>query len=228
MNRIIPHRGVWRKQEEQNTLNAVFLALTNYSAVEIDIRQSPEGELGTGHDAYQPFEFWKIPTWHGALQKESYFIAFHIKEAGLAIKLQQVIKDIILSGMPLEYTIFGFHDLPNGERDAYEVFFDPKHLAAELYSFPLASEINLAWSCTSDSKVIWMADLGDKPIPDEWFEKLEASGKELIMVTPECFTKRNIKAKFCERILSLMTDLTVHGVCTDQPEFFHEYKSKFN
>lgn len=222
MHKIIAHRGRWGEDvKNQNTEGAVFEALRLGFGVELDLRMSSLGELGTGHDVYQRFDFHQFNKWHVTLNAKSYYLALHVKEKGMVNEIFSMLHSVIRTGVPLDYLIFGIEE---EEYDEYVARFGADKIAYELYARDTDKLLEKA--CTGDHKTIWLAEIDRNWFTDEEFQRLEASGKELILVTPEVV--RSDCGKWSERVLSLMTDVFVQGVCTDLPLFFADYEKKFN
>ena len=79
--KLFAHRGFWKHEEEQNTIHAILRAFEEGFDVEIDIRLNSDGELVTGHDTPQVFDWDEILS-----NPNRKMIAFHVKEKGMAKK----------------------------------------------------------------------------------------------------------------------------------------------
>lgn len=88
---VIPHRGVWGRIDQQNTLAAIHDALALFDGVEIDIRDQHNG-VQVAHDAFS-----SGPRFDDVLaglddQQRKKFFALNIKADGLGPRLRELLR----------------------------------------------------------------------------------------------------------------------------------------
>jgi len=204
MSKIIGHRGFWDGDTlAQNTVEASLSAFSKGFGIELDIRASEDGTLGTGHDCWQIFEWGEVMSF-----PDRGFIAFHVKEKGLATKLY----DITKQSNYLEYLIFG---IPEEEMYLYMSLFGKEHVAFE---YNAGDDFEKVFNCINEN--IWLSELGRNKIDKKELIILKSQGKKLYLVMPDAIKGDMILEGV--RIMNFKDGL-FEGICTDLPHIINNY-----
>jgi glycerophosphoryl diester phosphodiesterase len=204
MSKIICHRCDWNNNPLlQNTVEAALSAFSKGLGVELDIRASEDGTLGTGHDTYQIFDWKALMSF-----PDRGFIAFHVKEKGLATKLY----DITKQSSYLEYLIFG---IPEEEMSLYMSLFGKEHIAFEYTS---GDNFEKVFNCQNEN--IWISELNRHQVGKKEMTILKSQGKKLYLVMPDAVGGDKILEGV--RIMNFKDGL-FEGIITDLPEIINNY-----
>jgi len=199
--KIICHRGLWRKREEQNTLDSFALAFNNGFGIEIDVRQM-QNQLVISHD---PVSSIKLLTLEEVLElycklasKEN-FIAINIKTDGIAKNLQRTLKSFNINN----YFTF---DMSVPEMRIYNTY--------GIKYFSRASELEKEIVLLDGAMGVWLDSFETDWFSYNIFEKIINLGKTLCIVSPELHGRYHLKQ------WSLINNYPMKNklmICTDKP-----------
>ncbi len=201
--KLFAHRGFWTTEDEQNTIHAVLRAFEEGFDVEVDIRLNKEGELVTGHDTPQVFNWGEVLR-----HPDRKMIAFHVKEKGLAKKLW----DEIGHNEYIEFIIFGVSE---EEMELYVKLFGYESIAFE---YNAGDDFEKVFNCKN--KVIWIAELDNKRITKKEIILLKSMKKIVYMVTQDCHGGDMVL--FGVR-LNMYAEGLIDGICSDNADVIHSY-----
>lgn len=202
---FIAHRGLWKREEEQNTLLSLFDALEKGFGIETDIRDC-NGELVISHDmaiyGSSPllsslFEFYKSNGLETTL-------ALNIKADGLQKKL----KGLIIQYQVENYFVF---DMSIPDTLGY--------IKNEITTFSRRSEFEPISRLNAACHGAWVDELQEEWINESQLFELTANNNQICIVSPELHLRDEKKQWACLKE-SIKKGLKSSQIilCTDYPE----------
>lgn len=169
--KLLAHRGVWRKEEEKNSVSALEQALKMGVGIETDIRDY-KGKLVISHNVADDksvlvediFELYKKYGTNGCL-------ALNVKADGLQTLVSELLKKYDITN----YFLF---DMSIPEMIVYD--------ALDLQYFTRSSDVEKECVLYENAKGVWL----DSFYHDDWLDlsvirKHIQSGKKVCVVSPE-------------------------------------------
>jgi len=208
---ILCHRGIWESEIEQNTVEALMLAVENKFGIETDIRDH-NSSVVISHDL--PSD--KSPLLEVLLEKIAKSgaqpaIALNIKADGLQKEVQQQ-----LSSFDIKHAFVFDMSVPDMRRYMMQT---------DVEVFTRHSEIEKDPVLYSNSAGVWMDELTQPWITKDSIGNHLTAGKKVCVVSPELH-RRQYKGTW-STIAELLQEIPSPKIllCTDKPmearETFH-------
>jgi hypothetical protein len=209
---VISHRGLWRKHDEKNSLEAFHRSFSLGFGIETDLRDR-NGELVISHDMAKdeaiPAElFFSIYSKYA----QDSIMALNIKSDGLQMLLLEF---LTLYGIK-NYFVF---DMSTPDMISY--------INSGIRVFTRQSEYELDPVLYSRSEGVWMDCFNQDWIDEQIIEAHFNNGKKVCIVSPELHKRDfyNFWKKLKNMSISGSLDLML---CTDYPEDAREFFDEQN
>ena len=201
--KIFAHRGLWKFQHEQNSLEAITAAFEAGYSVEIDLwKRDNSGKVWIGHDLNDSMlDFEQVlAKW---IKFENIDLALNIKCDGLIDSLRTHMQK--------------YPNIKDSKYFAFDMSM-PERVIYERESFPIAyrvSEYEVS-ELSQPRSLYWLDSFGT-----DWFLDLPESTliellEKSIVVSPELHG-RNI-----DNVYKVIAKMKTYGICLDRIELLHE------
>jgi len=202
---FIAHRGLWKREEEKNTLLSLFEALEKGFGIETDIRDC-NGELVISHDMaiigsspplLSLFEFYRSKKLESTL-------ALNIKSDGL----QKNLKELIIRHQIKNYFVF---DMSVPDTLGY--------IKGGIKTFSRRSEFERMSGVDAACHGTWVDELQEEWINESQLFELTANNNQICIASPELHSRDEKKQWVCLKD-SIKKGLKSQQImlCTDYPE----------
>lgn len=205
--KILAHRGMWRNEQEKNTLTALERAFQSGYGIETDIRDL-NGKIVISHnpaDESCPLLDELLAIWEKYESRP--LLALNIKSDGLYLYLEEIFKRHGLTEN--DYFLF---DASVPEQYIY--------LKRGYNIFTRSSEFEEKISFWENSRGVWLDQFTDCGHIAEILPELLDSGKTISVVSPELHKRDNTEIW---KLLYQYKDRDNLLLCTDIPEKAEEF-----
>jgi len=203
MIEIIAHRGLWKSENEKNSLQAFQSALDKGFGIEIDVRDS-NNKLVVSHDIPIGCEI-NLSTVldYYSLNKFESYLALNIKSDGLHQNILQYIKEYNLKN----YFVF---DMSIPDTILY--------LNMGIKTYIRESEYENYPLLVSKSSGIWLDQMLENSYSQNWLiEKINLCSN-LCFVSPELHKREYLSFWHALKSAKLFNNVNKIMICTDHPE----------
>ena len=243
MFKVFAHRTHWSGLDEvQNTLEGMGMGIAGNFNMEIDVRfahiEAKEPATGKiirkttpflSHDKMDAKENpFPLEIMFAKFEKEflgrNITLALHLKEGWENAECLKEMQTILNLFHIKKFFFFGFET--EAQKEIWAKIFGWDKVAFEIETTGEESPMpKFKEALTSQSKVIWVAELGSHWLLPRDYEALKEAGKQVVVVSPDCFSKDFPRfLQFLEN--AFLWEGLFHGVCTDHPALFTQYGSK--